>query len=146
MEPAPKVTVRQARVDAYEERVLETFQLDPRVALTLKGKALTLEFNNRAIKGVLKDCGFNALKSSLTVEAMEDPNTLGSLLFRGLQTHHPEMTQDDVDLLFTSRHYPYILNRIRAAMEMFLPDLSDLPVTEEDAQDPPQPRQPTPRG
>lgn len=143
MEPAQKT-----RADIYLERVGQTFQLDPQVRITLKGVTYTLEFNNRAMKEVLKDCGFNALKDSLSAEAMESPEILGSLLYRGLKTHHPDVTADQVDMLFTSRHYPYIISRLRAAMEMFLPDMSDVPRADEQegASDPNPAHQPMPRG
>lgn len=132
-------TATPKQLEVYQERVQLMFQLDPQIPIVLKGKTLTLEFNNRAVKDVLKDCGFNALRDSLVGESMDDPNILGSLLHRGLQCHHPEMTVDDTDALFTSRHYPYVVNRLRAAMDLFLPDLSDvveLPPKTEGQEDP----------
>lgn len=147
IKPKPDLkTLREERLKVYDDRVQQTFQLDPQVSVTLKGSAYVLEFNNRAVKDVLKDCGFNALRDPLSMEVMENPEILGSLLHRGLQTHHPDLTIDAVDQLFTSRHYPYIVNRLRAAMDMFLPDLSDQPpLPEEESAEDPHPR-PTPVG
>lgn len=138
MEPAKKKLTEKekvervkARMEIYQQRVLDTFQLEPKVSISLKGQFYTLEFNNRAIKDVLKDSGFNILADSLGDTAFEDPNILGSLLHRGLQANHPDLTVEDVDKLFTARHYPYITTKIRVALDMFMPDMSDVERDEE---------------
>lgn len=142
MEPAKKLTPKQKeaqakqRIDTYQQRVKETFQLEPQVSITLKKQTFTLEYNNRSIKDVLKDSGFNLLADSLYAsegasQPLENPEILGSLLYRGLQAHHPELTADDVDKLFTARHYPYVTAKIREALDLFMPDMSDVERDEE---------------
>lgn len=130
MARAPRPTLTPAEIqrrrDEYTRRLLDTFQLDPQVTLILKGTTYTLEFTNRSVKAILKACGFNVLKEGFNPEAMGDPTILGAVLWGGLLTHHPDLTLDDVDGLFTARHYPYIENRLRTALDLFLPDVSDL--------------------
>jgi hypothetical protein len=108
------------------ERVQETFQLDPLVIITLKGHDYTLEFNNFTVKCIYKELGINLLSEGIPMEAMQDPDKLGKLLLLGLQEHHPDLTQDAVDRLYTYRHYMYVLDRLQAALNLFMPDMSDV--------------------
>ena len=115
------------------QRVLETFQLDPLVKVMLKGKEYTLEFNNRAVKFIMKDTSLNLMSAGFGMDAMQDPEIMGALLFRGLQTHHPDLTQDEIDLLYSYRHFPYILQCLRQGLDLFLPDMSDVEAEEDQA-------------
>lgn len=125
----PELAMKIAK--AHQERVGGTFALDPHVFISLKGINYILEFNNRSAKDVFKDTEFNILNTPLALKETQDATLMGCLLFRGLQTNHPELTQDAVDTLFTLRHFPYILSRLRMALDMFLPDLSDVIPQEE---------------
>lgn len=111
----------------HEERVQATFSLDPTVNITLKSQKYTLEFNNRAVKDVFKDTGVNLISvMGLGLSEMESPDVMGSLLFRGLQKNHTDLTQESVDELFTFQHYPYILHNLRKALKVFAPEIEDL--------------------
>lgn len=113
-------------VKIRRERVQQTFKLDPTVMITLKGKEYTLELNNYGVKQVLKDTGFNIMKDGFGQEQMQDPEVMGSLLFRALETNHPDLTQDLVDRLYSYRLYPYILEKMRTVLDLFMPDMSDV--------------------
>ena len=123
--------MNKAQTEESRRRLEETFKLDPIVPIKLKGNNYTLEFNNFAVKEVMKQTGFNIMAKSFGMSEMENPEILGSLLFQGLLTNHPDLTQDSVDKLFTYRHYPYILERLRMALTLFMPDISDLQPREE---------------
>ena len=124
-----KVT-KEKYMEALESRIPDTFKLDPKVTITLKGNPYTLEFNNASAKGVLLDSGFNLLNDRLTQDHIGNPNIMGSLLFRGLQTNHPDLTIEETDKLFTVKHYPYINRKIMEALVAFMPDMSDMEVDE----------------
>jgi len=109
-----------------KERVLELFKLDPLVPITLKGKEYILEFNNYAVKGVFKDTGLNIMKAGFGQEQMQDPEVMGAMLYWALKTNCTDFTQDDVDKMYSLRHYSYILERLREAIDLFLPDMSDI--------------------
>lgn len=106
----------------YSDGVAETTKLDPAVSITLKGTLYKLEFTNRSVKNVFDDTGYNILQEKFDRSRMEDPKLMGSLVFRGLQKNHPDLDQDQADDLFTLRHYPYILDRLITALDMFMPD------------------------
>ena len=151
MTPEERRVSSERFVSIRRKRVQETFQLDPLVPITLKGKNYTLEFNNRAVKLILKDTGLNLMSAGFGMDAMQDPETMGAILFRGLQTHHPDLTQDDVDVLYSYRHFPYVIQCLRQGLELFLPDMSDVEAEEDQAggqgELPLDPtRQPTPIG
>ena len=146
---------RRARVVSFQEyqeerrrRIERTFQLDPTVSITLKGKAYTLEYNNYAVKGILRDTLFNMLARGLDKEALESPDILGAALYWGLKTHHPDLSQDDADKLYTYRHYGYIISKITDAVSLFTADMSDFeldtPLEPSEESDPTKP--PTPIG
>lgn len=113
-------------LDKVGERVQATFKLDPQVAITLKGKDYILEFNNYAVKGIFKETDFNLMGSAFTLAQMQNPRVMGVMLYYGLKTNHPDITEDEVDKLFTYRHYPYVLSKLRQAIGLFMPDLTDL--------------------
>ena len=147
--PRPKLSPEQvkaaeARLAERRRRVLETFQLDPLVPIKLKGKDYTLEFNNWAVKKVLKETGFNVMSTGFGMEQMQDPVVMGNLLFNGLLTNHPDLTQDDVDRMYSFRHYPYILECLRIGLDLFTPDMSDVETADnpipEITQDPSSPQ------
>lgn len=116
----------------YSAKVVDITKLDPVVSIVLKGEEYLLEFDNRAVKYVLDDTGYNLLKDTFSKEVMVDPKIMGSLLFRGLQHNHPELTADSVDSMFTMRHYPYILDRLIEAIDMFMPEGDDANSGEQD--------------
>ena len=141
----------EEQVELRTKRIGETLKLDPTVIIMLKGKDYTLEFNNFAIKGILKDTGFNLMGSFLGTEEMENPEIMGAVLYYGLKTHHNELTQEECDKLYGYRHNVYILDKIREAIRLFLPDMSDIVRAEEgegeEAKEPVNPPKPlTPSG
>lgn len=105
-----------------KKQIEESFSLDPTVTVTLKNKPYTLEVNNYAIKGVLKDVGFNLLNEAFNRERMNDPRIMGSMLHWALKTHHPELSQDDADKLYTYRQQLYISGKLIQAIQLFLPE------------------------
>lgn len=125
-----KLIIKQSELAGERaKRVMETFKLDPAIKITLRGVEYTLEYNNYAVKGVLADVGLNLLSDGFgNLDQIQNPDILGSLLFRGLEINHPELKQADADRLFTTRHYSYVLNRLRAALALFMPDMSDIEV------------------
>lgn len=112
--------------DEWRRRLNDTDKLDPTVPITLKNKEYTLEFNNRAIKRVLRDTGHNVIKDGIDRDALNDPNLYGSLVLHGLETHHPDLTEDEVDMLVTYRHFFYISSQLLTALSLFMPDVSDV--------------------
>jgi len=125
---AKKVVSAADYTKIRRERVEPLFQLDPVVTITLKEKKYTLEFNNWAIKGVLKDTGINMISMGFSADMMSDPMMLGSVFYWAMATHQPEMTQDDTDKLFTYKHYAYVLEKLRICVDLFLPDMSDIEI------------------
>jgi hypothetical protein len=125
-----KMVSKEDATKLRRERVQNTFQLDAATTITLRGKVYTLELTNYAVKGIYKDTGHNLMALGFSVQQMTDPEMMGSLLFWALQQNHPELTQDEVDKLFTYRHYGYILDRLKDALDLFLPDMSDVQVEE----------------
>ncbi len=123
-----KVLSPQEALELRRKRTLETFQLDPQVPIELKGKPYILELTNFAVKGILKDTGHNILSVGFGVEQMQDPEMMGALLRWALELNHPDLTQDDVDRMFSYRHYGYILEKLKAALDLFLPDMSDVQI------------------
>lgn len=112
------------------ERIQSLFQLDPEVKIALCGTHYTMVLNNWAVKGILLDTGHNLMALGFTIEVMTDPVTLGSILYWSLKTKHPELDLETVDKLFNYRHYAYVVDRLKAAIAMFLPDMSDFEVDE----------------
>lgn len=125
-----KTFTREESLAIRRQRVQETFKLDPDVIITLKGKKYTLEMNNYAVKEVLRDTGVNLMRDGLSRDSMVDPHIVGSILFRSMQLHHPDLTQDDVDKLYTLRHYSYVLDTLRQVVDLFMPDMSDIIVAD----------------
>lgn len=110
------------------ERIQPLFQLDPTVTITLKGAVYKLELNNWAVKGILRDTGVNLMQVGFGIAEMQSPELLGSFLCWSMRTHHPEMEQEQVDKLFTYRHYSYVLDKLKTCIDLFLPDMDDLEV------------------
>ena len=121
------ISIEEAQ-ELRKKRIEETFQLDPLTTITLKGKTFTMELNNYAVKGIYKDTGHNLLAIGFGLKEMQSPELMGATLYWALKEHHPELTQDDVDKLFTYRHYGYILERLKVALDLFLPDMSDVQI------------------
>jgi hypothetical protein len=111
-----------------KERIAETFQLDPLTTINLKGKIYTMELNNFAVKGILKDTGYNLLSAGFGIKEVQDPEILGALLYWSLIEHQPDLTQEAVDKLFGYRHYAYVLECLKVALDLFLPDMSDVQI------------------
>lgn len=125
--------------EEYGKRLVEgimsqTFKMDPKVPISLRGEEYTLEYDNQAAMDVVSDCGFNILTDEL-FPVQYDPKVVGSLLFRGLQGSHPSMTFLESNRLFTTRHFPYIIRKIAEALRGFLPDMSDVEVLKEKSTD-----------
>lgn len=111
------------------ERLIETTRLDPQIPIILKGQKYTLEMNNFAVKGILKDTGHNIIKLGVGLDQLTDPVVVGSILFWALRTGHPDLTQDDVDKLYTHKHYAYVMERLVETVRLFLPDMTGLEET-----------------
>jgi hypothetical protein len=125
----PDTLTREQARDLRRTRIEQTFQLDPQVNITLKGKKYILELNNWAVKGILKQTTVNLMAAGdFGICQMQDPEVMGAILFWALASNQPDLTQDEVDKLYTFRHYPYILEKIKSALELFLPDMSDIQI------------------
>lgn len=107
-------------------RLQDTCKADPRVEIMLGGKPYFLEFTNRAVKNVLTKLEVNLLKDNFSIEDLQDPAKLCTLLQIGLSTHHPDITEDALDDLLTARQWPYVMNRLSTSLELFMPDMSDM--------------------
>lgn len=118
------------RQEAFSERLPGLSKLDPKVEVKLGGKTWTLHFTNYAIKRVFEDTKHN-LMTGLKEEHLSNPVIFGAVLFRGMEQEHPELTQEVVDRMFSLRHYAYVREKVVEALELFYPDLSDLPVESE---------------
>lgn len=112
--------------DLYRERVNEALSVDPGVTVTLGNKEYTLEFNNRAIKDLLKATGLNILQQGIGKDRLGDPEFLTTFLLIGLKLHHPDCTEEEVDRVFNIRHYAYVVDKLLQAIDMFSPDMSDI--------------------
>lgn len=108
-----------------QERTKDTFKLDPLVSINLKDKEYTLEFNNTAVKAVLKELGVNLLNEGFNQGQLQDPDILSHLICIGLKANHSDVTIEEVDRQMNIRYLPYYLNRLRTAIDLFLPDMSD---------------------
>lgn len=124
-----KVTSEQY-LQLFKERVQETSKLQPQVPIMLKGAHFTLEYNNSSVIQILNDKGLNLLTQPITKDMMYDPVFLGYILHIGLKEFHPDLTQEQANNLFTLRHYAYVSSRIKEAIDAFMPDLSDLEVSD----------------
>lgn len=119
------------RFALMRQRVQETGKLDPNVQIQLDGKGYTLYFTNKSVKDILSDTGLNLLKEMITSADMGDPLVLGSLVFRGLQKKHPELTQEAVDEMLTVRHTLYVQAQVVLALSLFYPDVADIPLLDD---------------
>lgn len=115
----------------YRERVQATMSLDPKVSLVLKGQEYFLEFNNKAVIDLLRATGFNLLSDALTQDKVKDPSFLCDLIRYGLMANHPDVTTEEVNRIFTLKHFPYVMNQIREAIRGYLPDMTDIDIDEE---------------
>ncbi len=120
----------EAALEQQRKEIGETFKLDPQVTIKLKGAEYTLEYNNFAVKGIYKDTGYNLLSTPLDKQQMDDPDIMGALLYYGLKTNHEDITQEQVDKLYTYRHMVYVMSRITSALELFLPESSKKDLTD----------------
>jgi len=109
-----------------EERIENTTQLDPQVPITLKKNRYTLEINNQTAIDILGDTGINLLSTGVSPDQWKDPKIVGAILYRALETHHPELDQKAVNRLFTLAHLLYISGQLRKAMSLYLPITEDL--------------------
>lgn len=107
-------------------RVQELLKLDPQVTIKLKGNDYTLEMNNWAVLGILKDTGYNLNSAGFGTEQMQDPTIMGCILFWAMQTHHPDLSLEAVNKLFTYRHMQAIFDKIMECITLYSADVSDL--------------------
>lgn len=121
------ISIKEA-AELRKKRIEETFQLDPLTTIELKGKVYTMELNNFAVKGILKDTGYNLLSAGFGIREVQDPEILGAILYWSLVEHQPDLTQEAVDKLFAYRLYAYILEKLKVALDLFLPDMSDVQI------------------
>ena len=130
-----KVISKEEARELRQMRVQDTWKLDPQVKVMLKGKEYVIEFNNYAVKEIFRsEKQINIMKDGVTMETLQDPEALSLLLYWGLKEHHPDLTQDELDRLFTYKHYGYIVNKLTSALDMFTPDMSDVNEQDEDQQ------------
>lgn len=115
-----------AQLEERKQRLEAISRLDPHVDITLRGESYTLELNNRSVKDLLADTGVNVIKDGFPEDKADDPEFLGSLLFRALQKHHPEMTQEKADDLFSPRQYFYITYKLKEVLSLYLPDMTGI--------------------
>jgi hypothetical protein len=107
-------------------RIGELYKSDPDVTIRFMDKDRILRFTNRAVLDVLKDTGHNMLEGG-KISDLTDPDLLGSLLHRGMQHHWPDVTRESVDEHFAARHLVYYQTKLMEALQLFMPDVSDLP-------------------
>ena len=112
----------------YRQRMGDMLQVDPQVSIKLGNQEYTLEFNNFAAKGILRDTGLNILTDSIPREKASDPEFIGSLIYWGLTTAQPEMSKDEVDKLIAVRNLLYIRGRVNLALDLATPDMSDVEI------------------
>lgn len=111
----------------HSQRVQDTFQLDPTVNITLKGVNYALLYDNWAVKELFKRTEINLLDGGINPEIhFRNPQTVSTLLLLGLMVNHPDISEAQVDQLLTFRNLPYILDRIKTAVRLFMPDMSDV--------------------
>lgn len=120
-----KVTPDEAN-EIRRARILDTNKLDPKVTLVMDGNDLILEFTNRAVKDVEKELGINLFNGEFTAQHMTNPTMLSRMLYFGLRKHQPELTLEQIDDMFSFRHFGYYMNRLTEALSMFTPDTSDI--------------------
>lgn len=116
----------EVRLTEIRRRLEETDRLDPKVEISLNGQTFTLEFNNRALKAILKSRGLNLIRDGLAMDTLSDPEVLSTILCEGLRVSKPDITEDEVDGLISFRKTPYIISRVRLALSLFMPEISDI--------------------
>lgn len=129
---------RKTRISktAYEAekrvRVQETFKLDPTVIITLRSKDFLFEFTNEALIGILTDTGKNLMGEALTVKDLTQPSMMESVMWWGLHSNQPELTREQCGRLYTMRHFLAIQGSIGQALSLFMPEMSEFEVEEEE--------------
>lgn len=129
-----KLTKEQYR-EKYYQKLPEISQLDPVVMVTLDRKDYKLEFTNQSAMDVLSDCGFNIISDRFTPQIATNAKVLGSLLYRGLEKHQPDLDQMTVNHMYSIRQYHYVSNCIIEALTSFLPDMSEYEVHEPEVEE-----------
>ena len=133
-------------LDDPRRQIEESFKLDPTVTVTLGDKKYLLEFDNTAAKEIFKAIAYNMLSDPDIVARLNDPNSVGVILYWGLKRHHPEITEEEADRLLTAKHRLYITSTLIQAMTGFVPDLAtgdDKESPAEAVKDPTQPLVPS---
>lgn len=115
------------REAVMRQRMQDTIKLDPKVPFRLGDHESPMVFNNRAVKEILKETGLNLLTSALTTEELLKPDVLGWIVFWGLKQCRPDVTMELVDEHLTARHTLYFQSQIITALQLFYPDVEDLP-------------------
>lgn len=128
---------REKYQSIISERLPQILKLDPTIAIVLRDKAYTMELDNKAAKDIFKDTGVNLLGDGLAIKDL-NPNLVGSIMFRSLQRHHKDVTQEFVDSVIEFKKYLYIRDKILQAIEMFFPDVSDITPKQEEKSENPQ--------
>lgn len=128
----------------YRQRMMDTIKLDPKVPFVLGETEHTMVFNNRAVREIVTATGINLLTTAISSEEMLKPEILALLVYWGLKTHSPDLTIEEVDIKLTTRHTLYYQSQIAKGLELFYPDLDDLPKpnekkAEDGAEDPSTP-------
>lgn len=120
---------KQARQKGLElqRRLPEIMELDPKVPFRFMGKDLSLEMNNLALMGILKDTGINILGDGFKTTQLDNPEVAGSVLFWALSQNHSEITRAEVDKNINARHFMYIRERIMESLSYFMPKEDETP-------------------
>jgi hypothetical protein len=116
----------------FTKRIPTTLKLDPVVEIELRGNTYKLELDNTAVKMILKDTSINLLGDGIRSSKLQDPVIFGSILHRSLARHHPELTIEQSDGLMEFRKFIYIRDKLLTCLELFVPDMSDLPAPPND--------------
>lgn len=102
----------------------EATKLEPFTEIVLRGNVYKLEYENKAIKGILADTKVNVLEG-FDAKALNDPDFRTKLLFWGLKMHHSTLTEDQIDGFQPIRQAIYITSKLSEALRAWFPDLTD---------------------
>lgn len=119
------VTKREFYMEV-QERMPQTFNLDPAVSIVIDGVSYVLEYNNESAISIYKECGLNLLTDVVTEKL--NPITFRSLLVNGLKIHQPNLKALPK---VSVKHYNYLVGKVLDALRSFMPDTSDLELEDE---------------
>jgi hypothetical protein len=118
---------------AFISRLPQTLQVSPTVELLLADGPHTLEVDNQAMIDFEKDTGINLLGAGMSKDDIGNPKVIGHLLHRAAQRHQKEATLEWANGIINIRHFLYIRECLYNCLELAMPDLSDIKLTDDDA-------------